>query len=71
MDESLYSQLSQRLHLQELAIRSAHTRLAGQFSVQHKDPFDRLLAAQALLEGLSLISKDTALHQFPVKRVWD
>ena len=71
IDESLYTQLSQRLRLQELAIRSAHTRLAGQFNLEHKDPFDRLLAAQALLEGTAFISKDAKLDQFPITRAWD
>lgn len=70
IDETLYAQFSRRLATQELVIRASHMRLAGQFKVDHKDPFDRLLAAQAVLEGLPLISKDTALEQFPVSRVW-
>ena len=70
MDEARYAEFSRRLNAQELVIRSPHTRLAGQFKVEHKDPFDRLLAAQAVLEGVALISKDTALDQFPVTRVW-
>ena len=71
MDEPLYTQLSQQLRLQELTVRSTHTRLAGHFNIQHKDPFDRLLAAQALLENVTLISKDTKLDPFPITRVWD
>ncbi len=70
MDEARYAEFSQRLNLQELLIRTSHTRLAGQFKVEHKDPFDRLLAAQALLEGVTLISKDEVFEQFPVARVW-
>lgn len=70
MDEARYAEFSQRLNAQELAIRIPHTRLAGQFKVEHKDPFDRLLAAQALLEGVTLMSKDKVFDQFPVIRVW-
>jgi PIN domain nuclease of toxin-antitoxin system len=70
MDEQRYAGFVQRLGVQELPIRVPHTRLAGQFNIAHKDPFDRLLAAQALLEGVSLVSKDAALDLFPISRVW-
>lgn len=70
LDEQQYAGFAQRLGLQELPIRISHTRLAGQFTPDHKDPFDRLLAAQALLEGVALISKDSALDAFPTIRIW-
>ncbi len=37
----------------------------------HRDPFDRLLVAQALSERVSLVSGDRALRPYPVKIVWD
>jgi PIN domain nuclease of toxin-antitoxin system len=70
LDEHLFQQFSRRLFLQELPVRIPHTRLAGQFKVAHKDPFDRLLAAQALLEGVALISKDDIFDTFPITRIW-
>ena len=70
MDEQQYAGFTQRLRVQELPIRVPHTRLAGQFNLEHKDPFDRLLAAQALLESVPLVSKDAALDLFPITRVW-
>jgi PIN domain nuclease of toxin-antitoxin system len=70
LDEERFSYFCQRLSLQELPVRIPHTRLAGSFSVAHKDPFDRLLAAQALLEGVPLVSKDSQLDQFTITRVW-
>ena len=70
MDEALYAGFIKRLGAQELVIRSSHTRLAGGFKLEHKDPFDRLLAAQATLEGITLLSKDGVLDLFPVTRVW-
>ncbi len=70
MDEAQYAGFARRLGVQELPIRIPHTRIAGQFDVDHKDPFDRLLAAPALLEGVPLISKDPALRLFPIVVEW-
>ena len=36
----------------------------------HKDPFDRLLIAQSLVEDLSLITVDQEIAQYPVKTIW-
>lgn len=36
----------------------------------HRDPFDRLLAAQALVEKLTVISADAVLAEYGVKRIW-
>lgn len=38
--------------------------------VEHKDPFDRMLAAQALDQHLTLISNDSAFDRFGVQRLW-
>lgn len=54
----------------ELALTGRHGRLAGNLPGAHKDPFDRMLAAQAILEGLTLVSSDAALDQFGVQRIW-
>ncbi|MCG8334419.1 MAG: type II toxin-antitoxin system VapC family toxin, partial [Proteobacteria bacterium] len=44
-----------------LAISPEHAQLAGSWKIDHRDPFDRMLAAQAKIEDLSLISIDKAL----------
>ena len=36
----------------------------------HKDPCDRLIAAQAMIEGMPLLSRDTRLDQYGVQRIW-
>jgi PIN domain nuclease of toxin-antitoxin system len=36
----------------------------------HKDPFDRLLIAQALVEGISIVSADVAFDPYGVTRIW-
>jgi PIN domain nuclease of toxin-antitoxin system len=53
-----------------LAITHVHALRAGAYPHAHRDPFDRLLAAQAELEGAKLVSCDAALDLFPVKRLW-
>jgi PIN domain nuclease of toxin-antitoxin system len=70
MDEQLFQSDLAQLRAEELLIRSSHTRLAGQFPQLHQDPFDRLLAAQGILEGIAIISKDAALDAFPIRRIW-
>lgn len=53
-----------------LPITHAHALRAGAFAAAHRDPFDRMLAAQADLESLSLLTCDTALAAFACKTVW-
>jgi PIN domain nuclease of toxin-antitoxin system len=55
-----------------LPIEPSHTiRLASMpFPPGHKDPFDRLLIAQALVEGIPIISVDVAFDAYSVPRIW-
>jgi len=54
----------------ELPITVRHARLAGEMNIAHKDPFDRLLIAQALAEDKTLVSNETPFDGFAVKRLW-
>jgi PIN domain nuclease of toxin-antitoxin system len=54
----------------ELTIRWTHAVLAGAWPVAHRDPFDRMLAAQSVLEGLSLLTADPAFDDFGISAVW-
>jgi PIN domain nuclease of toxin-antitoxin system len=56
-----------RLRFQPLPISLAHATLAGDLPMVHRDPFDRLLVAQAMLEGATLISRDAALAAYDVE----
>jgi PIN domain nuclease of toxin-antitoxin system len=60
----------QRFHFTPLSISVEHGRLAGRLSGPHKDPFDRMLAAQALVEDVPLVTNDPAFAGFGVKVVW-
>lgn len=56
---------------QELAVSSAHAIAVAQLPPLHRDPFDRLLLAQATVEGMLLLTADAALAEYPgpVRRV--
>ena len=54
----------------ELSISVRHARLAGEMGIAHKDPFDRLLIAQALAEDMVLISNETRFDDSAVNRLW-
>lgn len=53
-----------------LAITYDHAQRAGNLPGDHADPFDRLLAAQAQLENLRLVSNDEALDALGAERYW-
>ncbi len=43
---------------------------AGRLVAEHRDPFDRMLAAQALGQDIPILSPDPQLDQFGVRRIW-
>lgn len=53
------------LRAHELPVTSRHALAAGLFAVAHRDPFDRMLAAQAIAESVPLLTADPALALFP------
>lgn len=55
---------------EELRISHRHALKATELPLLHKDPFDRMLIAQAIVEGLPLISKDHFFRHYQVITVW-
>lgn len=55
----------------ELAITSAHAVSVDSLPALHKDPFDRLLLAQALCEGVTLVTADSQLAKYggPIRKI--
>lgn len=53
-----------------LSLTPDHARLAGALKIPHRDPFDRMLIAQAQIEQLTLVSNETLFDQFGVIRFW-
>jgi PIN domain nuclease of toxin-antitoxin system len=43
---------------------------AGRLAGEHRDPFDRMIAAQALVSDLPVLSTDTKLDSFGIRRIW-
>jgi PIN domain nuclease of toxin-antitoxin system len=60
-----------RASLLELSVTMRHAEAAARLPPLHRDPFDRMLVAQAQTEGLSLVSRDAAVRQYQVSVVWD
>lgn len=50
----------------ELPVTHAHAIAAGRLPVLHRDPFDRMLVAQATIEGLTLVTRDTDIQRYEV-----
>lgn len=51
----------------ELAVTTRHTELAGNLPLHHRDPFDRMLVAQAMIENLTLVTADRQLKEYDVR----
>lgn len=58
---------ARRSGFDDLPITSPHAEQAADLPPHHADPFDRLLVAQAQLEGLELVTHDDALARYDVK----
>ncbi|MDR1989306.1 MAG: type II toxin-antitoxin system VapC family toxin [Acidobacteriaceae bacterium] len=54
----------------ELSISMAHAAMAGNLAIAHKDPFDRILIAQSLIEQAPLVSNETIFDGFGIQRIW-
>jgi len=50
-----------------LPVGVEHAQLAGSWDIPYRDPFDRMLAAQAKLENMTLATVDKELHHFPIE----
>ncbi len=59
-----------RVGFEELPINFAAAEIAAQISLEHRDPWDRLLAAQAIENGSSLISSDRQMSKHGLRTIW-
>jgi PIN domain nuclease of toxin-antitoxin system len=53
-----------------LPISLAHAARVADLPFHHRDPFDRLIIAQSLVEGVPVVSSDELLDRYGVERVW-
>lgn len=58
------------LEVSWLPISPAHAIRAGKLDLIHRDPFDRLLVAQALCEDIPIVSNEALFDRYGVERIW-
>jgi PIN domain nuclease of toxin-antitoxin system len=64
--ENYFSSRMRQLGTQSLEITAAHALRAASLPSYHKDPFDRMLIAQAQIEGMTLVSSDSVFKKYDV-----
>ncbi len=62
--------LLRRARFEVVPITMAHALAAGELPGPHRDPFDRMLIAQGQVEGIAIITADSAFKQYPIEVVW-
>ncbi|HYO88429.1 MAG TPA: type II toxin-antitoxin system VapC family toxin [Candidatus Limnocylindrales bacterium] len=67
---AVMSQLLRDSEVSLLPITEAHCQIVAELPFHHRDPFDRMIAAQALADRLPLVSADKTHSQYGVERLW-
>ncbi len=68
--DELLSEIFQNFSFQPLPITHAHSLAIGDLVFHHRDPFDRMLVAQARCENLILMTADSVIEKYPVETLW-
>ena len=66
---SFQSQM-QRMPVNLLHIEQHHTLVVEELPFFHKDPFDRMLVAQAMIEGMAILTIDENIHKYDILTIW-
>ena len=69
--DQLFPQQLEENNIDILKVKIEHLKLLCNLPLHHRDPFDRLIVCQGLFEQISIISKDTILDKYGVKREWE
>ena len=67
---NIFKQQEEKNGFKLLKIELPHVLKVGELPLHHRDPFDRMLIAQAMVEGFTLLSKDENIRRYPVTVVW-
>ena len=73
LSEDFANFMSEQLEANEmqiLAITIEHADVVSKLPFHHRDPFDRLMVAQSLVEGIPFISGDQQLDKYSISRKW-
>jgi PIN domain nuclease of toxin-antitoxin system len=68
--EELWAKAIAFYRFRVLPVEVQHAAVLTTLPYHHKDPFDRMLVAQAIAEGTPLVSCDDMLDAYPIKRLW-
>ena len=68
--ETFFDRAIRQNGFQILPIEPRHTVALTTLPYHHRDPFDRLMIAQAMIERQTIVSADTALDAYPIQRLW-
>jgi PIN domain nuclease of toxin-antitoxin system len=60
----------ERFEIKTIPISRSHAMEAGMLPGPHRDPFDRMLIAQSILERMPIVTKDAAFDNYNVKVIW-
>ena len=73
LSEDYETLIPQQLNLNNigtLPISFEHLTLVAKMPLHHRDPFDRLIIAQAMAEDITLVSRDKKFDEYAVKKMW-
>ena len=65
-----FPRVVEKLGFHPLPISIEHAQRAGSLPGEHRDPFDRMLIAQAQNENLPLVSNDKIFDEYGIRRIW-
>jgi len=68
--ETLFDARATLINGELLPIEASHILALNRLPIMHRDPFDRMLVAQALVEACPLVSHDAVMTQFPIDVIW-
>jgi PIN domain nuclease of toxin-antitoxin system len=60
----------QKNEIEVLPIRHEDLAILATLPLHHRDPFDRLISAQAISENIAIATKDSAFQDYPVQTIW-
>jgi PIN domain nuclease of toxin-antitoxin system len=69
-DQAEWQMFAEAQGFSELPVRNEHAWLAAELPRHHEDPFDRMLIAQAIVEGLTVMSGDRIFERYSVATLW-
>jgi PIN domain nuclease of toxin-antitoxin system len=69
--DQLFPEQLEENNIDVMIVKLEHLKLLCNLPFHHRDPFDRIIICQALFGQITLISKDTILDNYKIKRVWE